>query len=120
MNILKHSNYKDFAKFINKSHERIFNETVIRIIITEIQLKSGEFNEEMIVPRYFNKSTFYHGEEYKYSAKIKDLLNKKAIIQAKELVKIGSSIDFKSLAHLRIWICQETGINSGSLASLFE
>ena len=114
------SAYIDFAKFINKSHERVFNDTVMRIIITEIQLKSNDFNEFMIVPRYFNKSTFYQGEEYKYSAKINELLNKKAVQQARELVKKGSSIDFNSVEHLRNWISEETGINSGSLAALFE
>lgn len=114
------SAYIDFAKFINKSHERVFNDTVMRIIITEIKLKSGDFNEFMIIPRYFNKSTFYQGEEYKYSAKINELLNKKAVQQAKELVRKGSSIDFDSVEHLRNWICDETNINQGSLASLFE
>lgn len=114
------SAYIDFAKFINKSHERVFNDTVMRIIITEIKLKSGDFNEFMIVPRYFNKSTFYQGEEYKRSAKINELLNKKAVQQAKELIKKGSKMDFKSTENLRNWISEETGINSGSLASLFE
>lgn len=114
------SAYVDFAKFINKSHERVFNDTVMRIIITEIKLKSGDFNEFMIIPRYFNKSTFYQGEEYKYSAKINELLNKKAVQQAKELVKKGSLIDFDSIEHLRNWICDETNINQGSLAALFE
>lgn len=114
------SAYIDFAKFINKSHERVFNDTIMRIIITEIQLKSSDFNEFMIIPRYFNKSTFYQGEEYKYSAKINELLNKKAVQQAKYLVKKGSKINFKNTEHLRNWISEETGINSGSLASLFE
>lgn len=119
-NAVSSSAYIDFAKFINKSHERVFNDTVMRIIITEIKLKSGDFNEFMIIPRYFNKSTFYQGEEYKYSAKINELLNKKAVQQAKELVKKGSSINFDSIEHLRNWICEETNINQGSLASLFE
>lgn len=114
------SAYNDLAKFINKSHERVFNDTVMRIIITEIKLKSGDFNEFMIIPRYFNKSTFYQGVEYKFSAKINELLNKKAVMQAKKLVEIGSKIDFKSTEQLRNWISDETGINSGSLASLFE
>ena len=114
------SAYKDLAKFINKSHERIFNDSLMRLVIVEIKLKSFDFNENMILPRYFNKSVEYEGEIYLRSAFIKDLLSKKAIIQTKELIKKGSQIDFKTTEHLRHWISVETGINSGSLASLFE
>jgi hypothetical protein len=92
----------------------------MKLIIIEIQLKSFDFNEEMILPRYFNKSTTYNGEVYERSGIIKEMLNKKALEQAKKLVKKGSEINFKNQDHLRNWICEETGINSGSLASLFE
>ena len=114
------SAYNDLAKFINKSHERRFNDALMRLIIVEIKLKSFDFNENIILPRYFNKSVEYDGEIYLRSAFIKDLLSKKAIIQTKELIKKGSQIDFKTTEHLRHWISVETGINSGSLASLFE
>ena len=114
------SAYIDLAKFINKSHERRFNDALMRLIIIEIQLKSFYFNENMILPRYFNKSVEYQGETYLRSAFIKDLLSKKAIIQTKDLIKKGSKIDFKNTEHLRNWISEETGINSGSLAALFE
>ena len=114
------SSYNDLAKFINKSHERRFNDALMRLVIVEIKLKSFDFNENMILPRYFNKSVEYEGEIYLRSAFIKDLLSKKAIIQTKELRKKGSQIDFKNTEHLRRWISEETGINSGSLASLFE
>ena len=114
------SAYNDLAKFINKSHERRFNDALMRLIIVEIKLKSFDFNENIILPRYFNKSVEYDGEIYLRSAFIKDLLSKKAIIQTKELIKKGSQIDFKTTEHLRHWISEETGINSGSLASLFE
>ena len=118
--LVNSSAYIDFAKFINKSHERRFNDTLMKLIIIEIQLKSFDFNEEMILPRYFNKSTTYNGEVYERSGIIKEMLNKKALEQAKKLVKKGSEINFKNQDHLRNWICEETGINSGSLASLFE
>ena len=114
------SAYNDLAKFINKSHERRFNDALMRLVIVEIKLKSFDFNENIILPRYFNKSVEYDGEIYLRSAFIKDLLSKKAIIQTKELIKKGSQIDFKTTEHLRHWISEETGINSGSLASLFE
>ena len=112
--------YNDLAKFINKSHERRFNDALMKLVIVEIKLKSFDFNENIILPRYFNKSVEYEGEIYLRSAFIKDLLSKKAIIQTKELIKKGSQIDFKNTDHLRNWISEETGINSGSLASLFE
>lgn len=114
------SAYNDLAKFINKSHERRFNDALMKLVIVEIKLKSFDFNENIILPRYFNKSVEYEGEIYLRSAFIKDLLSKKAIIQTKELIKKGSQIDFKNTEHLRHWISEETGINSGSLASLFE
>lgn len=114
------SAYNDLAKFINKSHERRFNDALMKLVIVEIKLKSFDFNENMILPRDFNKSVEYEGEIYLRSAFIKDLLSKKAIIQTKELIKKGSQIDFKNTEHLRHWISEETGINSGSLASLFE
>jgi hypothetical protein len=114
------SAYSDLAKFINKSHERRFNDALMRVVIIEIKLKSFDFNENMILPRYFRKSVEYQGETYLESAFIKDLLNKKAIIQTKELIKKGSQMDFKNTDHLRNWISQETGINNGSLAALFE
>lgn len=114
------SAYNDLAKFINKSHERRFNDALMKLVIVEIKLKSFDFNENIILPRYFNKSVEYEGEIYLRSAFIKDLLSKKAIIQTKELIKKGSQIDFKNTEHLRHWISEETGINSCSLASLFE
>ena len=114
------SDYHDLAKFINRSHERRFNDSLMRLVIVEIQLKSFDFNENIILPRYFNKSVEYEGEIYLKSAFIKDLLSKKAIAQTKELIKKGSQIDFKSTEHLRNLISEETGINRGSLASLFE
>ena len=117
---VRNSSYNDLAKFINRSHERKFNDSLMRLVIVEIQLKSFDFNENMILPRYFNKSVEYEGEIYLKSAFIKDLLSKKAIAQTKELIKKGSQIDFKSTEHLRNWISEETGINRGSLASLFE
>ena len=112
--------YNDLAKFINKSHERRFNDALMKLVIIEIQLKSFYFNENMILPRYFNKSVEYQGETYLRSAFIKDLLSKKAIIQTKDLIKKGSKMDFKNTEHLRNWISEETGINSGSLAALFK
>ena len=114
------SAYVDLAKFINRSYERRFNDALMKLIIIEIQLKSGDFNEEMILPRYFNKSTVYQGEVYKKCAIISELLSKKSILQAKELVKKGSLLDFKNTEQLRNWISDETGINSGSLSALFE
>ncbi|MCB0447187.1 MAG: hypothetical protein KDD03_06685 [Gelidibacter sp.] len=114
------SAYADLAKFINKAHERRFNDSLMRLIIKEIQLKSCDFNETMILPRYFEKDTIYEGVVYKRAAKINELLSKKAVNQAKQLIKKGSKMDFKNLEHLRNWIHLETGINNGSLAALFE
>lgn len=116
----KKSNYSDFAAFINKSHERVFNDSIMRLIIIEIKLKSCDFNEQMILPRYFSGDTTYKGEVYKKTASIEDLLSKKAVQQAKELVKNGSSINFKNTNEIRNWICDEAQINNGSLAALFE
>jgi hypothetical protein len=118
--LVNSSAYIDFAKFINKSHERRFNDALMKLIIIEIELKSFDFNENMILPRYFNKSVEYQGETYLRSAFIKDLLSKKAIIQTKDLIKKGSKTDFKNRDDLRNWICEETGINNGSLSALFE
>ena len=111
--------YNELSNFINKSHERRFNDSVMRMIIIEIKLKSGEFNEEMILPRYFNKPTVYNGEVYERSVAIKDYMPKKAIVQAKALVKKGSSLQL-SKSQIADWIVEETSINKGSVAALWE
>lgn len=111
--------YNELSSFINKSHERRFNDSIMRAVITEIKLKSGDFNEEMILPRYFNKATKYNGEVYAKSAAIKELMPKKAIEQAKALVAKGSSINLE-ITQIANWIVEETKINKGSVASLWE
>ena len=44
------SAYNDLAKFINKSHERRFNDALMKLVIVEIKLKSFDFNENIILP----------------------------------------------------------------------
>jgi hypothetical protein len=112
--------YQDLSYFINKSHERRFNDSVMRMIIVEIKLKSGELNEEAVLPRYFNKGVEYDGEVYEKSAVIKDFMPKKAIEQAKSLIKKGSLICFENKESIMNWIVEETNINRGSVASLWE
>ena len=112
--------YHDLSSFINKSHERRFNDSVMRMIVVEIKLKSFDFNEDAILPRYFNKSTEYNGELYEKSVKIKDYMPKKAIVQAKELIKKGSNITFENVQGIQNWIVSETAINNGSVNSLWE
>ena len=111
--------YNELSSFINRSHERRFNDSIMRLIITEIKLQSGEFNEEMILPRYFNKPTKYNGEVYSKSAAIKELMPKKAIEQAKNLVAKGSSMNLE-ITQIANWIVEETEINKGSVAALWE
>ncbi len=113
------SQYNDLAIFINKANERRFNDALMMVIIIEIQLKSLNFNEDMILPRYFNKSVKYLGEIYERSAFIKDLVNKKIIGQIKKLIETGSSMDFKNTAAIKNWISKETGINNCSMSSLY-
>lgn len=90
----------------------------MRVLITEIKLKSGEINEEMILPRYYNKGIAYNGEFYKKSAMIKDLLPQKALIEIKTLTVAGSALDFETDAEIKNWIVAKTGINDCSLSAL--
>lgn len=68
--------YDNLAKFINRANERVFNDSLMRVVVVEIKLKSGQINEEMILPRCYNKAIVYDGETYNKCAQIKDLIPK--------------------------------------------
>ena len=93
--------YKDFTKFINKGKERLFNDSLINVIVTEIKLKSRELNEYMILPRNCNQGILYNGEFYEKSNMIINMLSAKSLIQAKKLVKEGSEVDFKNTFEIK-------------------
>lgn len=76
---------KNISKFINKAKELRFNDALMNVVITEIRLKSGVLNEEMILPRSSNKGLYYNGEFYEQSAMIKDLLENMAEIDEQEI-----------------------------------
>lgn len=84
--------------------------------VTEIKLKSGDINEEMILSRYYDKGVWYQGEYYDRSGIIKDVLSKKALSELKHLIMNGSKIDFENVAQIKFWIEQQTGIESCSLS----
>ena len=110
--------YKNLAVFINKSEERIFNDSLMNVAATEISLKSGAINNQMILPRYYNRSCEYEGEVYERCGIIQEVLPNKALKELNVLVAAGSSLDFESKSALRVWIQKETGINDGSLSAI--
>ena len=112
--------YEALAKFINRPKERPFNDALMRVVSVEIKLKSCDLNEEMILPRYYNKGILYNGERYEQSAMIKDLLPKKALEQLKELICQGAKMEFENGSVLRNWVADTTGINDCSLISITD
>ena len=87
----------------------------MRLCVEEIYLKSGNINEDMLLPRYYDKGIWYNGEFYNRCGHIKDIIPKKALFQLKELVKIGSKIPFTSKTSVKNWIKEQTEINYCSI-----
>jgi hypothetical protein len=114
--LIPNEKYARFATFINNSRERCFNDRLMLLLVLEIKLKSFELNEELILPRYQNKSFEYKGEKYESSAMIKDVLPQKALSELKELVCEGGERDFETLAECKEWIHHTTGIARGSIS----
>ena len=112
--------YTDLAKFINNAKERIFNDTLMKLVGIEIKLKSGNLNEEIILPRYYDKGIWYNGEYLERCGMIKNILPRKALEQLKELVRMGAKIDFETNSAMRNWIADTTGINDCSLISITD
>lgn len=108
--------YKNLASFINNANERIFNDRLIILTVTEIKLKSGDINEEMILPRYYSKDCLYNGEKYESAGMIKDVIPKAALSELKQLIIEGSNADFKSVAEIKNWIHEKTKIKHCSLS----
>ena len=106
---------KNISKFINKAQEQRFNDALMNVVITEIRLKSGILNEEMILPCN-NKGIYYNGEFYEQSAMIKDLVPQKALLELKALVETGSKLNFENKQQIKNWIVNETEIKDCSLA----
>jgi len=108
--------YDNISKFINDSNERIFNDRLMIMTIIEIMLKSGCINDELILPRYYSKDEIYDGEKYERAGMIKNVVPKKALAELKNLVSIGSKINFDSKASVKVWIQETTGISHSSLS----
>lgn len=86
------------------------------VIITEIMLSSGCVNENMILPRYYNKGIMYNGEYYDHSGSISEILPKKALVELHQLVSSGSKCNFKTKYEIKQWISENTNINDCSLS----
>ena len=110
--------FEKLKKFFNKADERIFNDMLINVIFIEIALKIKEINENLILPRYRNKSVTYEGETYQYSGKIKDIVSNEILSEIKELIINGSAIDFKTKTEIKTWIGRTTGISDCSISNV--
>lgn len=96
--------------------ERRFNDALMSVIVTEIMLCSGCINENMILPRYCNKGTWYAGEYYERCGTILEVLPKNALLELRQLVILGSKFNFKTKSEIKQWISKNTTINDCSLS----
>ncbi len=108
--------YRNLAAFVNKANERIFNDRLIILAVTEIRLKSGGLNEELILPRYYAKDCVYNGERFERAGRIRDVMPAKALAELKALIVEGSKKDFKNNSQIKNWIHERTNIQQCSLS----
>lgn len=110
--------FQNLSKFVNKAEDQIFTDYLMRILVLEIKLKSGEINKEVILPISANKSIVYAGEVYEKSTMIKDFLPKKALKELNELLDMSIEVTFNDKAEIKNWIRKETDITDCALTNV--
>ena len=102
--------FKNIASFFERARERPFNDALSHYIAVEIKIK-GQLNENIILPRYYNKSVIVDGITYKKSATPASLLPKKALEEVKELVILGGKQNLKNYTEIKMWLVKKMEIS---------
>ena len=107
------------ADFFNKAKERIFNDNLICSMALEIKLKSGNINEYLILPTYFDHNFFYNGVRIPYYISIQKMLSKEYLKELQSIIKEGSSMDFKNYNEIKKFLQKKMiGINDCCLCAI--
>ena len=102
--------FENIAAFFERERERPFNDALSHYIAVEIKIK-GQLNENIILPRYYNKSVIVDGITYKKSATPASLLPKKALEEVKELVILGGKQNLKNYTEIKMWLVKQMEIS---------
>lgn len=100
--------YAQLSKCITTSRAST-SDTIMRVLIVETELKSGTFNENLLM-YCKGKEAIYNSEVYEDCTTLKECMPEKAIEQAHTLIQEGGKQDLKTRASVIVWVIAQLGL----------
>jgi hypothetical protein len=102
--------YKSLTAYIKQKNNRIFKDNLLRLMLVEIKLKSGQIDEYMLLPTTYKSGVYCGRCWYEGYNHIINILSEKILQQVKQLVSKGSQMNFYNYLEIQKWITEKTGL----------